>query len=242
LVILDIDWRFVPIATEGHVARRHAELVLKRLRSTPDELRTLVLAELEASGHAHDEDEHDIARQEIAFLEDELPRLELYGILFVLFAVFESVVKRLPKLVIEEAEPLDFNRDFVQNASRYYRETLHAPLFASAADEQFFLMLSDLRAAIAHAGGNIALLKGKPKERIEKQWLHKFAGVEVAGSYLAISPDLVGAAAKLLDESLRGTITRLKEAYPRTSRSGPGVTSLPARSATASQDDRSGSG
>lgn len=215
MVKLDIDWRFVPIATEGHVARRHAEVALKRLSSTPAELRTLILAELEASGHAHDEDEHDIARQEISFLEDELPRLELYGILFVLFAVFESVVKRLPQLVVQEAEPLDFNREFVQNASRYFRKTLQVPLFATAADQQFFLMLSDLRAAIAHAGGNIALLKGKPKDRIENQWLNNFAGLEVTGSYLVISPDLVLAAAKLLDESLRGTIARLKEAYPR---------------------------
>jgi hypothetical protein len=214
-VKLDIDWRFVRIATEGHVARRHAEVALKRLSSTPVELRALVLAELELSGHAHDEDEYDIARQEISFLEDELPRLELYGVLFVLFAVFESVVKRLPRLVVREAEPLDFNREFVQNASRYFRKTLQVPLFASAADEQFFLMLSDLRAAIAHAGGNMALLKGKPKERIEKQWLNKFAGLEVVGSYLVISPDVILAAAKLLEESLRGTIERLKDAYPR---------------------------
>lgn len=215
MVKLDIDWRFVPIATEGHMARRHAELALKRLSSTPDELRTLVFAELEKSGHANDEDERDIARHEISFLEEELPRLEVYGVLFVLFSVFESVVKRLPKLVVRDAEPLDFNREFVQNASRYFRKALHVPLFATASDEQFFLMLSDLRAAIAHAGGNIALLKGKPKERIETQWLNKYGGLQVTGSYLVISPDLVLVAAKLIDESLHGTITRLKAAYPR---------------------------
>ena len=196
------------------MARRHAEVALKRLSSTPGELRAVVLAELEASGHAEDEVEHDIARHEISFLEDELPRLELYGVLFVLFAVFESVVKRLPSLVVRDAEPPNFNREFVQNASRYFRETLKVPLFATPSDEQFFLMLSDLRAAIAHAGGNIALLKGKPKERIENQWLRRFAGVEATGSLLVISPDLVLAAAKLTDESLRGTITRLKAAYP----------------------------
>ena len=212
---IDIDWRFVPIATEGHIARRHAEVALKRLSSTPAELRMLVLAELEDSGHAHDEDERDIALKEISFLEDELPRLELYGVVFVLFAVFESVVKRLPKIVLREAEPLDLNREFVQNASRYFRETLQVPLFAMASDEQFILMLSDLRAAIAHAGGNIALLKGKPKERIEKQWLKKYSGLKVTGAYLAISPELIRYAAKLIDESLRGTITRLKAAYPR---------------------------
>jgi hypothetical protein len=32
------------------MARRHAEVALNRLRSTPAELRTLVMAELEASG------------------------------------------------------------------------------------------------------------------------------------------------------------------------------------------------
>jgi hypothetical protein len=160
LVKIDIDWRFVVIATEGHIARRHAEVVLKRLSSTPAELRTLVLAELEESGHAQDEDERDIALHEISFLEDELPRLEIYGVLFVLFAVFESVVKRLPKLVRPKAAPLDFNREFVQNATRYFRDTLQVPLFATVSDEQFILMLSDLRAAIAHAGGNMALLKG----------------------------------------------------------------------------------
>lgn len=215
MVKLDLDWRFVPIATEGRIARRHADVALNRLGSTPAELRTLVLAEFAASGHAQDEDEHDIAWQEISFLEDELPRLELYGILFVLFAVFESVVKRLPQIVMPGAVPLDFNREFVQNASRYFRDTLQVSLFATAGDEQFFLMLSDVRAAIAHAGGNMALLKGKPKQRIETQWLKKFPGLDLAGSFLVISPDLVRAAAKLLEESLRGTITRLKEAYPR---------------------------
>lgn len=215
MVKLDIDWRFVSIATEGHVARRHAEVAIKRLSSTPAELRSVVLAELGASGHTPYEAEHDIARQEISFIEDELPRLEVYGIVFVLFAVFESVVKRLPGLVVRETEPLDFNREVVQNASRYFRKTLQVPLFATAADEQFFLMLSDLRTAIAHAGGNIALLKGKPKKRIENQWLNKFTGLEVTGPYLVISPGLVLTAASLLDESLRGTIARLKEAYPR---------------------------
>ncbi len=214
MVKLDIDWRFVPIATEGHIARRHAEVALKRLTSTPAELRSLVLAELDAAGQTHDEDERNIAWQEISFLENELPRLELYGVLFVLFAVFESVVKRLPKLVVPQAEPPDLNREFVSNASRYFRNTLRVPLFATSADEQFFLMFSDLRAAIAHAGGDVALLKGRPKERIKNQWLSKFSGISVTGSCLVIAPDLILESAKRVDESLRGTIARLKEAYP----------------------------
>jgi hypothetical protein len=55
------DLRYAIIATQGLVARRHAELALKRLSGTPDEIRTLVLSELEQSPFGDDEVERDTA-------------------------------------------------------------------------------------------------------------------------------------------------------------------------------------
>lgn len=214
MVRLNLDLRFAYIATEGFIARRHAEIALRRLDHTAEEVRGLVLAELQDSPFAQDEVERDIAFQEIYLLEEELPRLELYGTFFVLFAVFESVVKRLPRYVVKNAAPPALTRDFIANATRYYRDLLKVPLFATATEEEFFRMLSDVRTAIAHATGNISLLNANVRRRFDEQWFRKYEGLAIRDAHLAISPDLILRSAKAVEEALRSLISRLQQAYP----------------------------
>lgn len=220
---LNVDLRYAILATQGLVARRHAELALKRLGGTPGEVRRLVLSELEQSPYGDDEVERDTAFNEIYLLEGELPRLELYGIVFVLFAVFESVVKRLPKAkwlpAGESADSLGASRgDFISRASRYYRDELHVPLFNDPSTEEFVRMLADVRSAVAHANGDMAMLNANVERRIREQWVRKFKGLGIDNGHLVIAPELVLQAAHIVEESLRGIITRLKEAFPRKAR------------------------
>jgi hypothetical protein len=139
---------------------------------------------------------------------------------FVLFAVFESVVKRLPEakwLPSEEgADSLRAKRgDFISNAVRYYQDKLQVPLFDDAKSEEFMRMLNDVRSAVAHANGEIAMLNDNVERRIRGQWMRRFQGLGINDGHLVVEPELVLRAAYVVEKSLRGIITRLKQAYPR---------------------------
>jgi hypothetical protein len=220
MVRLDIDLRFARIATEGVVASRHAQIAVRRLTATADEVRELVLSELERGGTTYDEVERDIAFQEISFLEDELPRLEIYSVVFMLFAVFESVVKRLPEepslpQFPSQDSPRAIRREFVSNVGRYYRDKLHVELFSDAREQEFMMMLGDIRMSIAHATGEVSALDGLAERRVREQWLRKYDGLSVVNGHLEIAPELVIQAADVVEECLSGVIERLKQAYPR---------------------------
>lgn len=212
-----IDLRYAIIATQGIIARRHTELGVKRLDGTPAEIRRLVLSELQNSGFADDEVERDIAFQEIYLLEDELPRLELYGLVIVLFATFESVIKRLPKAKWlpshGSAATLSAGRgDFLTSACRYYRDVLKVPLFSAPGSEEFMRMLSDVRSAIAHANGDVSMLNANVEKRLRTQWTKKYPGLEINDGHVLIKSELVLRAGHVVEEVLRNVIERLKAA------------------------------
>jgi hypothetical protein len=220
MVRIKVDLRYAFIATEGTVARRHAELAVRRLAGTAAEVQELVLSEYR---HSDDEAERSAAFHEIGLLEDELPRLELYGVVFVLFAVFESVVKRLPENAwLPQAAPEASLRtkrgDFVSAAVRFYRDTLGVALFNNPREEEFMRMLSDIRSAVAHASGNVSMLNVKVERRLREQWIRKYDGLHITHGHLSISPALVLEAATTVEECLRGVIGRLKLAYPGSKR------------------------
>lgn len=216
MVRINLDLRYAYIATEGTIARRHAELAVRRLAGTAAEVQELVLSEYTRS---HDEAERSAAFHEIGVLEDELPRLELYGVVFVLFAVFESVVKRLPEADwLPQAPPEAILRaargDFVSTAVRFYRDTLGVELFKDPRQEELMRMLSDIRSAVAHATGNVSAFNANIERRIREQWTRKYDGLQITDGHLTVSPTLVLEAATAVEECLRGVIERLKQAHP----------------------------
>jgi hypothetical protein len=209
------DFRFALIRAEPRVARRHAEVALARSESLGQELRSVVLAELKAPGYHIDEADVDIAHQEISYVEDELPRLELYGILFVLFATFESVVKRLPSYIgaWTAADVTCAKRgDFLASAERFYRHELGVPLFSSHEQEQAIRLVADVRHAIAHATGQVSMLRRRLRTRLE-QALRKEPRVAIVDGNLRLEPEYVRLTAHELEQVVNELIGRLEAGH-----------------------------
>lgn len=111
---------------------------------------------MKASGYADDEVEIGIAYQEIYFLEDELPRLEIYGILFVLFATFETVITRLPSYLgpwTAGDVTAPKGHSLISRVARFYREQLGLPLFSDRSQEDAVRLIADVRNDCARSWG-----------------------------------------------------------------------------------------
>ena len=215
MVTLNIDWRFILIATDTVVARRHAEIGLRRLDRTEQDVWSLVLEELKSRGYSEDKVETELAYQEIYFLEEALPRLETYGILVMLFATYESVVKRLPGYVgaWTPADVTETRGDsFVAKAMRFYRERLGVPLFKDDKEESFVRRVADIRNAVGHATGQVSMLK-KDLQRRFQQHLAAEEGLSVVDGSLHLDPAFVRKVAGGLDGAAHGLIERLKVAF-----------------------------
>ena len=214
---LNIDLRFAIIALEPFAARRHVEVALKRIQRLEEDIRGLVLEELRANGYEDDDVERSIAYQEIYHLEEELPRLEAYAAIFVLFASFESVVKRLPHYV-GPWNPADVTKGkgdgFIGKAARFYRETVGVPLFSDQPQEQFIRNIAALRHAIAHATGQFSMLNSAASTRISRI-VATDDRVRLDGDRIQIDSSFILEAAEAMNNASRELIERLKKAYPR---------------------------
>jgi hypothetical protein len=206
------DLRFAIIATDTYVARRHAEIGLARLGRNEQDVRSLVLGELEAQGYSQDEVERDIAYKEIYFLEDELPRLDTYGLMFMLFATYESVVKRLPQYVgaWTVADVTASTGDgFLGKARKFYKERLGVALFADGKEERFVRLVADVRNAVGHATGQASMLRPDLQRRL-KRGEETEEGLGFSHGVLSLAPSFVQRTATGLDHAAHSLIERLK--------------------------------
>lgn len=211
----NVDLRFTIIVLETYAARRHAEVGLRRLETSGEDIRTMVFDELKASGFKDDEDSRSIAYQEIYFLEDELPRLQAYGIHFVLFSTFESVVKRLPAYVgnwTAADVTATGGTGFITQAMRFYGTTLGIQLFSDKRQENAVRLAADVRHAIAHATGRLSILKPRLRDRLD-QALGVTPGLVAADGFLNPEPEYIRSAAQTFDTTAHELVERLKAAY-----------------------------
>lgn len=209
------DLRFAIIATDTYVARRHAEIGLRRLGRHEEDVRNLVLGELQAQGYSQDEVERDIAYKEVYFLEDHLPRLDTYGLILMLFATYESVVKRLPQYVGEWAVAdvtATQGDSFLAKARRFYRQQLGVSLFSDGKQDGFIRLIADVRNGVGHGTGQVSILRAGLQERLVAA-AERVEGLEIADGVLQLRPTFVGRAAIELDEAAHGLIDRLRAAY-----------------------------
>lgn len=213
---LDVDLRFAIIRMATHFAKRHAEVALSQLSSSKQGIRRFILEELRGSGYEDDEAIRDVAHHEIHHLEDEMPRLHKYGLLFVLFSTYEAVVKRLPGYVGHwtiadvTAGPGD---GLIGKVRRFYADHVGVPLFADGVQEKLVRHLHDVRNAIGHATGRIDLLNPKVCARLRERCVSE-DGLRVVGGDLQMSSAYVRRAAEGLDQAVRDMIRRLERAYP----------------------------
>ena len=117
--------------------------------------------------------EVEIASQEYEWRINDPPLFFRGTFLVSLYAVYESVVIEIAKLIRDKQSQQikidDLKGNFLERAKKYYKHILQFDLYSNEKAWQQIKMLSDLRNAFAHANGRVDRLNRKSKEKIE-QW------------------------------------------------------------------------
>ena len=159
--------------------------------------------------------EVEIASQEYEWRINDLPLFLRGPFLVSLYAVYESVVTEIAKLIRNKQSQKkkidDLRGNFLDRAKKYYKHILQFDLYSNEKAWQQIRMLSDLRNAFAHANGRVDRLKKKSKKKI-KQWNgQKNIGISITiFDHVICDADIVADIFGAVSDSLEDLIKRYK--------------------------------
>ena len=161
-----------------------------------------------------DEPEWHIAWQEYHVRVDPLPRIYRGPFLVALYAVYESIVTEIARLIQgKQSQRIginDLKGGFLERAKKYYKCLLQFDLYSEEKVWQDVKMLFEIRNVFAHANGRLDMLNEKSRENMiiwEKQKL----GISTWSGYIMCDKKLV---ARLFSE-VRGSLEDLINRYKR---------------------------
>ena len=163
-------------------------------------------------GGKHDESDWDtLYKEHRSYVEVTLPRILRNPFPVTLFAVYESAVKEIAKLIQKETgQKISLGdirgSDFLDQAKKYYKHVLQFELSEDNKRWKRLKILSDLRNAIAHGNGRVNMVKEETMKRIRKQRLFK----EECG-FLIVSRSFLRETVKLVKEDLEDLLARYKK-------------------------------
>lgn len=189
------------------------EQIKKRVHREELEFRTKI-TELKLT---HDDPEwHDEKYQSDYIVEFLLPRLFRGPFLVSLYAVFESAVIEIARLIKKQKRidpdinELKVRGGFVVKAKQYFKDVIQFPLCSNAGASERITMLLELRNAIAHANGRIEMLKPRTRENI-KTWEKQKIGISVMGGFVVFGESFLRDTLSLVHASLNDLIRRYEK-------------------------------
>jgi len=214
--MIDLDFRLLEVSLELSALEDHLGLIEKHRAHRQKSEKLLLQTEIEERKLSSDDPEWHDAYQtyydRISFL---LPRFLRNPFLISLYAVYESAVIEIARLIQEKkslALSLDDIRgaDFLDRAKKYYHHIIHFDLCKNDSDWQQVKMLSALRNAIAHTNGRIEMLKKETREKI-CAWEKSRNGVENHSGYIVLNGDFLKKTFSHVKTSLSDLVDRYKE-------------------------------
>ena len=207
---ITLDFRLLEVSTELSTLEEHLELIedqIERGQGQAWSRRKAKMLDLEPD----DEAEWSLLQQEYYYQVNFVhPRVLRNPFLVSLFAVYESAVTEIAKL-IQQKKGLalsidDLKGDLLKRSKKYYEHVLQFQLSLGNENWQRVMLLSDLRNAIAHTNGRLDMVSKRTRERILKS-----KGVREELGCLVVEGAFLKETFAFVKNDLEGLVERYKE-------------------------------
>ena len=206
---IEFDFRLLDVSLELSTLEKNLELIEGQIESSRQAAKHTLEAK-RGELPPDDEAEWDLLRQEYDYEVDfVLPRVLHNPFLVSLFAVYESAVKEIAKLIQKKQGARisleDLKGDLLNRAKKYYDQVLQFDLSKSNDHWQRLMLLSDLRNAIAHTNGRLDLIKAGTKQKILKS-----DGVREYFDRVLVEPTFLRETFTMVKDDLESLVARYK--------------------------------
>jgi len=211
---IELDFRLIDTSGEIYALEEYLQTLEEHLENLKSTEGSLIESRIKVEGLSSDDPEwHEILSQYTDRMDFILPRFFRGPFLVALYAVYESgvieIARLMQKKLAQQISINDLKGAFLDRAKKYYKHILGFPLHTEDEAWQRIQMLSTLRNAIAHSNGRIDLLKNEPKEKV-LAWEQQNLGVTVCYGYIVFDAELVATIFEAVKRSLEGLIERYK--------------------------------
>ena len=201
-MIIDLgkyDLRLLELSGELFALEDHLQLIESQMEHIRKTERLRIEAELRKDRLSPEDPEwHQALDGYTELIECLLPRFFRGTFLMTLYAVYESGVKEIAKLMQEKnPEKISINEfiqktrgNFLQCAKKYYEDILNFDLYTKEDVLENVKMLYELRNAYAHANGRLESIKRGPRKTIYN-WIKQNKDVRTYRGYIVCGDRVV---------------------------------------------------
>ena len=208
------DFRLIEVSGELFALEDHLKLIEAEIVRTQKDERIRVDAYIKKEGLCPDDPEwHDVLREYDRRIDFLLPRFFRGPFLVALYAVYESAVTEIARLIQGKKNQKitinDIKGDFLERAKKYYKYILAFDLYTEQKEWHSIKILSELRNAFAHANGRLEMLNKKSRETIQKLEKQNL-GISTYCGYVICEASTVEDIFNIVRASLEGLVARYK--------------------------------
>ncbi len=217
---INVDFRLLDVSLELYALKDHYELINNQLLHLKEAEEATLLEYLKRENLTPEDPEWDFARQECEHkVEFLLPRVFWGPYIVALYAAFETGVTEIASLLQksqgQEIGINDLRGDFLERASKYYKNILRFELCSDNEAWQCIKMLAELRHAIAHVNGRLDMLNEKSRRKITA-WGKQEIGITFFYNYLLFDSVITKNLLSQVQLTLESLIERYKELDTKT--------------------------
>lgn len=208
------DFRLWEVSGDLYALKDHLQLIESQMVQIQKTEHLRVDTYIRKEGLCPEDPEWHEATQECDhYIEFLLPRYFRGPFIVALYAVYESAVTEIARLIQDKQHQQisidDLRGDFLKRAKKYYRHILRFELYLKEKEWHRVKMLSELRNAFAHVNGRLEMLNSKSRKIIEN-WERQNIGISTYHGYIVCEAKIVTDIFDVVRESLEDLVSRYK--------------------------------
>ena len=211
---INFDFRLIDVSFELFALENHLNLIENQMeRHQRSKRETLDLFIRKEKFSPEDPEWHEAIQNfnhRFAFL---LPRVFRCPFLVSLYAVYESSVTEIARMIQAAKEPSislgDLRGNFLDRSKKYFNYILKFNLCTDNNFWQRLKMLAELRNALVHANGRLEMLNSDSRKKI-RNWEKQNIGIKNYNGYLVVSAGITREIFDLVHSSLEELVERYK--------------------------------
>jgi len=210
-----LDFRLIEIEAELFALDYHLNLIEEQIRNKEVFERMRSQRKIKKLNLTRDDPEWHEEQYELDYvIEFLLPRLFRSTFLVSLYAVYESAVTEIARLIQKQKVIAisinDLKGDFLDRAKKYFKDVINFQLYSGHEVWDRITMLSELRNAIAHTNGRIEMLNKGTKQKISS-WEKQKVGISSLDGFVVIEEGFLRDTLRLVSASLNDLVERYKK-------------------------------
>ena len=209
-----LDLRLLEVSMELSTLGKQLELIENQIKQSQEGAKIYLeenLQKLSSNDEAEWEAEWDLLRQEYDYQVDfVLPRVLRNPFLVSIFAVYESAITEIAKLIQEKQGGKialdDLKGDLLERSRKYYSHVLQFELSKSNVSWERLKLLSKIRNTIAHRNGRIDMIPEGTRKKILQS-----RGVRNTHGFVVVDDAFLRETFNLVKDELEDLVARYKE-------------------------------